>query len=183
MREVQIVRWCDHHAKRGEHVASTVERMISIVVTTVPMPGLVRPAPRRLDLCESCDVELTDKLRELLAARGRKSDAAPALASSSSPPAVLVAPVVVEPSRKLTKRERERAPWQCPLCELTLTKHAAADHVWVKHVRVKYAPPKGNVCPECGSKHDSVQQVAGHRNRAHGWTRLAEGLDRLGVAS
>lgn len=149
MQEITITSWCDEHARKGERVEGFPTQPITF--------GNAKP--KRLDLCEVCEKERLEPLRELLLEYGQP----------------------VDPGKPHQPRPQDVAPnglakpWACVECShRTSTRQSALKHLASRHdydlvSASKAIPPHGlaDNCPLCGYLADPGTGMAGHVRAAH----------------
>ena len=141
MKELIVRAWCD--ACIADDDTARAEGTTSKV--SIDVLG-----PLELELCERHEKELLEPLRRLLAGHGSSPE--PKNASRPAPPPSL------PPMR------------DCPLCRANVTQYALPTHIYSVHGGLHPDDPQPRQtgpCPECGK---AFQQLANHRNRAHGIT-------------
>jgi hypothetical protein len=152
MRELIIRAWCDRcEALGNERTPAEHTYTIGIV------KGETRPAPRVIELCDSCDAEI-DWLPKLVADHSIPLDPK----SHHAPPTPQRGPAADLQGDRVI----------CRVCALQLTKSAIVGHVWAKHKPGQQRPPQPAVCPDC--REVFGQGMGMHRSQAHGISALDE---------
>lgn len=156
MRELIIKSWCDRCEALGNDRAEARHTYTIGIVK-----GETRPAPRVIELCDSCDAEI-DWLPKLVADHSIPLD--------SKHPAPLAKPLAATYS---TDRV------ECRVCGNTLAKTAILGHVWAKHRPGQTRPVPPTVCPECRTIFENGTGMWMHRSSMHGVTALDEAYKGL----
>lgn len=121
-----------------------------VVATLTRRVAVDRYRERELDLCEVCDKSLFEPLFAALGIGAR------ATAMLDEPDGGRYAMIA------------------CELCGEVVQRHSMTQHLnGARHLAGTLTRPDGD-CPECGRTGMSVNGLATHRIRAHGWDRLGE---------
>jgi hypothetical protein len=153
MREVISYQFCDAHFAQDEKVPATVNR-------TVALDGA---DPRLVDLCDTCDKELFDRLMVLLDAH-------------SAP--VGDRPVVPKPRQRDESKDPNVVGGVCPVCGMKhYNKSSTADHIWREHIgQPRPVPQPPYDCPDCEVRSSSLIAYRVHRYRLHGVDVLTDAM-------